>query len=205
MRTVSLKAHKNLPMVYLISLTHYILTEQFWNCAEITISNSTLPPTSPAPVPAPSPPIVLPTYDPIPSPTPLQVPSISKIPITPSVASPSKFPEATPSPMTTMSPTVAGYCGGGSRGSGICSDPLLCCSQWGYCGSGAAYCGTTSLAPTSFPSTPIPMAPTIAPTTGSIQGCCSWDLGTCKYYWLAASLTYSSKTLTLCLFFQLNR
>jgi len=35
--------------------------------------------------------------------------------------------------------STAPSCGGGNRGNGICSGGL-CCSQWGYCGTGAGYC-----------------------------------------------------------------
>ena len=34
----------------------------------------------------------------------------------------------------------AGTCGGGLRGDGVCADPSLCCSPYGYCGTGPAYC-----------------------------------------------------------------
>jgi chitinase len=59
----------------------------------------------------------------------------------------------------------------------------LCCSQWGYCGTGPSYCGTTSgatVAPTAGPATKSPTAapsksptaaPSKAPTTA--PGTCS--------------------------------
>jgi hypothetical protein len=31
-------------------------------------------------------------------------------------------------------------CGGENRGNGICSDPSMCCVEFGYCGNGAEYC-----------------------------------------------------------------
>ncbi|KAI8844126.1 CAP domain-containing protein [Chytriomyces cf. hyalinus JEL632] len=34
-------------------------------------------------------------------------------------------------------------CGGGSWGNGICDDTSLCCSQWGYCGTGSEFCSST--------------------------------------------------------------
>jgi len=40
----------------------------------------------------------------------------------------------------------AGMCGAGNGdlGDGFCPDESLCCSDWGYCGSGELYCFTTS-------------------------------------------------------------
>ena len=44
-----------------------------------------------------------------------------------------------PSPPVTLSPVAVpaptptpGTCGGGSRGNGVCADPNLCCSEWGW-------------------------------------------------------------------------
>merc|ERR1712157_330488 len=36
---------------------------------------------------------------------------------------------------------VTGTCGGGNRGNGICLDQSLCCSEYGYCGTGTDFCG----------------------------------------------------------------
>jgi hypothetical protein len=36
---------------------------------------------------------------------------------------------------------VNGKCGDGNRGNGICDDPNLCCSKWGWCGSLPEHCG----------------------------------------------------------------
>ncbi|KAJ3408387.1 hypothetical protein CcCBS67573_g02436 [Chytriomyces confervae] len=35
------------------------------------------------------------------------------------------------------------FCGGGNRGNGVCGDSSLCCSQWGYCGTGQDFCTST--------------------------------------------------------------
>lgn len=35
-------------------------------------------------------------------------------------------------------------CGDGNIGNGNCPDPTHCCSKWGYCGTGDAYCGSGS-------------------------------------------------------------
>lgn len=34
-------------------------------------------------------------------------------------------------------------CGGGTIGNGMCTDSQLCCSQYGYCGRGTVYCGSS--------------------------------------------------------------
>ncbi|KAI9199603.1 uncharacterized protein BJ171DRAFT_518035 [Polychytrium aggregatum] len=60
---------------------------------------------------------------------------------------------------------VAGTCGGGSVGNGICQDPSLCCSQWGWCGSGPSYCTATSSAATSSKTTTTSTTTTPAKTT----------------------------------------
>jgi hypothetical protein len=38
---------------------------------------------------------------------------------------------------------IQGTCGGENRGNGICPDPSMCCSEFGYCGNGAEYCNGT--------------------------------------------------------------
>jgi len=40
-----------------------------------------------------------------------------------------------------ISRELQGSCGGGNRGNEICADPSLCCSEFGWCGSTAEYCG----------------------------------------------------------------
>jgi len=48
----------------------------------------------------------------------------------------------TPVQSPTKSPTEGvGTCGGGNVGNGVCANPAHCCSKWGYCGSGDAWCG----------------------------------------------------------------
>ena len=37
----------------------------------------------------------------------------------------------------------AGQCAGGNIGDEFCAGESLCCSDWGYCGSGETYCFTT--------------------------------------------------------------
>ena len=124
--------------------------EEFWNCAEISIS-----PSGPSALAPPSP---------IP-------PAINAPPLQPSVQTPtdpvlerycgsSWFDAAkcgTPCPDgnstacpesddgcyadVACSPTQApGTCGGGNVGNDLCPDPSLCCSAWGYCGAGRPYC-----------------------------------------------------------------
>lgn len=107
--------------------------EQFWNCAEISISNGPVAPTTPAPVPVPSPPtptMPYPSAPPVPAPT-------------PTVAAPT--------------PIGSGTCGSGNIGNGICANSGLCCSKWGHCGSSSAHCDNP--APLIPPPTPSPEAP----------------------------------------------
>ena len=40
-------------------------------------------------------------------------------------------------------PTTIGHCGDGQYRNGVCLDSSLCCSTYGWCGSGEAYCGGT--------------------------------------------------------------
>ena len=54
-------------------------------------------------------------------------------------------------------------CGGGDVGNGICADPSLCCSQWGWCGSSAEHCeGSPPTGPTAAPVAPPPTEPIVA-------------------------------------------
>ena len=39
----------------------------------------------------------------------------------------------------------AGQCAGGDVGDGFCPNESLCCSDWGYCGSGEQYCEFTRI------------------------------------------------------------
>jgi hypothetical protein len=72
-------------------------------------------------------------------------------------------------PVPTLKPTPkptgtgTGTCGGGSRGNGVCRNSSLCCSKWGYCGTGNDYCGTTPLGDWSLCST----------SNQCQNGCCS--------------------------------
>jgi len=43
--------------------------------------------------------------------------------------------------------SIAGTCGYGWAKNGICEDKSLCCSQWGYCGTGDVYCKAENRAP----------------------------------------------------------
>lgn len=54
--------------------------------------------------------------------------------------SPSVVEGAPPAPTYSVD---AGMCAGGDLGDGFCADESLCCSDWGYCGEGEAYCFTT--------------------------------------------------------------
>ncbi|KAI2510038.1 Lytic polysaccharide mono-oxygenase [Fragilaria crotonensis] len=114
--------------------------EQFWNCAEISISSGPVSPSTPAPLPAPSPPVPTPTY-PTPPPT-----------------------TAGPTPSVTL-PNTGGTCGNGVVGNGVCAETQYCCSQWGWCGTGSAYCAANpSFSPTNMPTPVSTSAPTKLPT-----------------------------------------
>jgi hypothetical protein len=69
-------------------------------------------------------------------------------------------------PATSPSASVIGTCGNASRGNGLCPDSSLCCSQWGYCGTGPDYCTVQS--PVTPPAT-IPTAPS-PPTSSAVAG-----------------------------------
>eukprot|EP00580_Thalassiosira_gravida_P015387 CAMPEP_0201666224 /NCGR_PEP_ID=MMETSP0494-20130426/7130_1 /ASSEMBLY_ACC=CAM_ASM_000839 /TAXON_ID=420259 /ORGANISM="Thalassiosira gravida, Strain GMp14c1" /LENGTH=555 /DNA_ID=CAMNT_0048145341 /DNA_START=349 /DNA_END=2012 /DNA_ORIENTATION=+ len=53
---------------------------------------------------------------------------------------PSEVPGAPPAPSYSVD---AGQCARGRIGDGFCPDESLCCSDWGYCGSGETYCFTS--------------------------------------------------------------
>mmetsp|Transcript_12063 Transcript_12063/g.26027 ORF Transcript_12063/g.26027 Transcript_12063/m.26027 type:complete len:963 (+) Transcript_12063:103-2991(+) len=54
--------------------------------------------------------------------------------------SPSEVEGAPPAPTYSVD---AGQCASGDVGDGFCPEESLCCSDWGYCGSGESYCFTT--------------------------------------------------------------
>ena len=169
-----------------IQYTHFfVITEQFWGCAEISISGDPVTPTSRAPVPAPPEPT---PQAPLPTP-PAPIPQTPEVPAPTSPCgggsvgngvcsnslyccsewghcgtsaahcngNPSPTPPA-PIPQTPDVPAPVSPCGSGSVGNGVCSDPLYCCSEWGYCGTSAAYCNGN---PSPTPPAPIPQTPDV--------------------------------------------
>ena len=59
--------------------------------------------------------------------------------------SPTSLPTEEPALLTRMddpspAPTIIDYCGDGQHGNGVCLDSNLCCSTYGWCGTGPAYC-----------------------------------------------------------------
>ena len=90
------------------------------------------------------------------APAPILVPTA-----TPAQNKPAFSPAFTPPTVS-----VAGTCGNANRGNGLCPDPSLCCSQWGYCGTGPSYC--TTPAPISQPMS-VPIAPS-PPTSSAVAG-----------------------------------
>jgi len=76
-------------------------------------------------------------------------PNSAPLPIAVPSVDPSAFPSLSPSITLSDNPDpVVGTCGNGSLGNGICSDPSLCCSQWGWCDNSPGHCGDN---PTPFP------------------------------------------------------
>lgn len=63
---------------------------------------------------------------------------------------------------------LVGTCGNGSVGDGVCSDPALCCSTFGWCDTGPDFCGDS---PTGG-SSPVP-----APTTSGGGTCGNGSVG----------------------------
>ena len=127
----------------------YSGAEQFWNCAEVKIADISQPTTTPAPVkltPAP----VLATRQPTTTQAP-RPPSTTASPTLKQTSAPTV--KVTVAPVPTTAPTkapavvVVGTCGSGVRGHGICPDAALCCSAWGYCGTGSPWCDTTAPVP----------------------------------------------------------
>jgi hypothetical protein len=166
--------------------------EEFWNCAEISISPSG--PSAPAtpnpslqPVAAPPPATNAPVWqqpvqapnDPVlgrycgsswfdaskcsmtcsdgnstvcpaadrcyadvacsPTPTTVPVPAPTPAPVTKTSA---PVPTVTAAP---IAPQAPGTCGGGDPGNGRCPAPNMCCSKWGHCGRGDAWCNRRQL------------------------------------------------------------
>lgn len=69
--------------------------------------------------------------------------SIAAGPVTPTTPAPVPAPSPPTNPYTTApipSPDFNGGCGDGIVGNGICSNPFLCCSSHGFCGTTDAYC-----------------------------------------------------------------
>lgn len=127
--------------------------EQFWNCAEMRITDSPVAPTTQAPVTDVSPTTPSPVSE---APVYKAAPTAPSAPVT-------ILPIA---PMPSASPVdTAQYCDKGSVGNGICKDPTLCCSEWGWCGSTADYCKDNGV-PTPLPISPL--VPTTAPTDGPV-------------------------------------
>jgi len=95
------------------------LPEQFWNCAEIRVVDQPMPmPTSQGPNPT----LLPPTRSPLP-PTKSPPPTDTLLP---------------PIPVPTSLP-----CGDGRLNNGVCANPKLCCSQWGWCDITPAHCNPT--------------------------------------------------------------
>mmetsp|Transcript_29401 Transcript_29401/g.44523 ORF Transcript_29401/g.44523 Transcript_29401/m.44523 type:complete len:178 (+) Transcript_29401:798-1331(+) len=108
--------------------------------------------------PTPSPPITVVTPT---TPAPVSEAPIYKAPA--ATASPVPPPSPMPPTPTTNPVDSQQYCGNGILGNGVCADPTLCCSKWGWCGTSDAHCGETPTPPTAAPTISSPMDPTPAP------------------------------------------
>jgi len=165
----------------------YSGAEQFWNCAEVKIVDVGQPPTTQAPTPRTTTvaPTIIRTLAPTVKMTPAPVlatrqPTTTQAPRPPSTtASPTLKQTSAPTvkvtvaPVPTTAPTkapavVVGTCGSGLRGNGICPNASLCCSAWGYCGTGSPWCDTAApVLATSQPTStqaPRPPSTTASPT-----------------------------------------
>jgi len=49
-------------------------------------------------------------------------------------------PDSSSQNCATSTPNTPGTCGNAQRGNGKCPNPSMCCSQYGWCGTGSAYC-----------------------------------------------------------------
>ena len=126
----------------------YSGAEQFWNCAEVKIADISQPTTTPAPVKLTAAP-VLATSQPTSTQAP-RPPSTTASPTLKKTSAPTV--KVTVVPVPTTAPTkvpavVVGTCGSGLRGNGICPNASLCCSAWGYCGTGSPWCDTAAPVP----------------------------------------------------------
>ena len=151
--------------------------EQFWNCAEVTISPSgPSPPTTPAPV---APPVSVPTRTPT---------------MPPSTRAPTMPAPTTPSPVAAPTPFNGNGCCSWSLPRS-CDPPDQPQSDW--CNANASQCEGgcsgvwVSSAPTASPPTrtptvspPVanPTQPPVSPPTptGPSDFCCSWDRLECQ-------------------------
>jgi chitinase len=155
------------------------LADPSMSCGTGTPLAPTVPdvPTTKAPTPPSSAPIVPSTSQtPSPAPTGSSAPAAATQP-TPAPTGQAPTPaapiRAAPTPVSlapAAAPTTSGNttCGDGNRGNGVCSDPSLCCSQFGWCGTSAAHCETISTAPNPVPvATPPVTSPTPPTPTAS--------------------------------------
>jgi len=93
-------------------------------------------------------------------------------------------------------------CGNGITGNGLCDDSTLCCSSYGYCGTGADYC--TMLTEDPATTAPVSNAPVMAPPGNSSVPCGNGEVGNgncevssecCSFYgYCGTSTDHCSKT-----------
>lgn len=57
-------------------------------------------------------------------------------------------------------------CGNGITGNGVCDDSTLCCSSYGYCGTGADFCTMVTEDPAT--TAPVSNAPVMAPPANTV-------------------------------------
>ena len=146
-----------------VVLTCFINTEQFWNCAEISISGSPVSSTNKSPV--------------------------RRTP----VRRPTRRPTGKPAANRNIR-----LCGGGVIGIGVCPTASHCCSKFGYCGSGSAYCSASSRAnrtPTRKPQSGRRDLATATCGGGSVgNGVCPNGLCCSKWGFCGSDASYCSQS-----------
>jgi chitinase len=192
--------------------------EQFWNCAEISISDGPVTPSTPAPVPPPTPAEPNEPYGYGPTPA---VGSCGDGSVgngicantaeccskwgwcSPSTAHCGNATPETAAPIQTSSPVQnpapvepvgGGACGDGSVGNGICANAAECCSKWGWCGPSTAHCGNATPETATPVLTPAPVEPVGGGTCGGGSvgnGICANTAECCsKWGWCGSSTAH---------------
>mmetsp|Transcript_2782 Transcript_2782/g.4157 ORF Transcript_2782/g.4157 Transcript_2782/m.4157 type:complete len:483 (-) Transcript_2782:24-1472(-) len=144
--------------------------EQFWNCAEMSIIDGPVGPSTPDPT------AVLPPTTPAPV---SEAPIYKAPPAPPTSPIAPVAPVSLPTDLVSADPTSAPsndqeFCGNGSVGNGVCQNSNFCCSTWGWCGTTVDHCNGQDDPPPSPIST---TAPPVTPTNNNDDDS-NWVLST---------------------------